>query len=199
MSVITHSDQMIIDSMGDQVIIIDASSYEIVHANKIASEQLPKGKSLSSALTCYEAFHNRTSPCHEPSEPCPLSRVIATKAPARVIHVHGKNDGEKIYVEIIATPVFDGNGNVFRVIESSRNITDRIQLEEEQEKLIAELRDALAKIKTLKGLIPVCAWCKKARDDKGYWESLEDYVREHSDADFTHGICPECMKRVQDV
>jgi len=197
LSVLTHSDQMIIDSMGDHVIVIDASTYEIVLANKTARQQLYMENNSSTSLKCFEAFHHRDVPCQEPREPCPLSRVRATKTPARVVHVHQSPEEKKTYVEIIATPVFDREGDVFRIIESSRDITDRIQLEEEQEKLIAELREALAKIKTLKGLIPVCAWCKKARDDKGYWESLEDYIRDRSDADFTHGICPECLKKVQ--
>ena len=68
--------------------------------------------------------------------------------------------------------------------------------EEEREKLIVKLQDALENIKTLRGLLPMCAWCKKIRDDKGYWQKVEDYVREHSDATFTHGICPECLKKV---
>jgi YesN/AraC family two-component response regulator len=67
---------------------------------------------------------------------------------------------------------------------------------EERERLIAELQDALARIKTLRGLIPICASCKKIRDDKGYWNQLEMYIREHSDAEFTHGICPDCLKKL---
>jgi hypothetical protein len=55
---------------------------------------------------------------------------------------------------------------------------------------------AVAEIKVLTGLIPICAWCKKIRDDKGYWNRLEDYIQQHSDADFSHGICPECSKKV---
>ena len=56
-----------------------------------------------------------------------------------------------------------------------------------------ELRDALAHVKTLQGLLPICANCKKVRDDDGYWQQIELYVSDHSDATFTHGICPECM------
>lgn len=59
-----------------------------------------------------------------------------------------------------------------------------------------ELRKALAKIKTLSGLLPICASCKKIRDDHGYWTQLESYISEHSEAEFTHGCCPECMKKL---
>jgi hypothetical protein len=57
-------------------------------------------------------------------------------------------------------------------------------------------QDALNKIKTLRGIIPICASCKKIRDDKGYWNQLESYIREHSEAVFSHGICPECTENL---
>ena len=61
----------------------------------------------------------------------------------------------------------------------------------------SELEEALTKIKTLRGLIPICASCKKIRSDKGYWQQLEEYIIEHSEADFTHGLCPECLKEME--
>jgi len=67
----------------------------------------------------------------------------------------------------------------------------------EREKLIAELQTALANVKTLHGLIPICAGCKKIRDDHGYWNKLEDYIQQHSHADFTHGLCPECQNKFE--
>jgi CheY-like chemotaxis protein len=63
------------------------------------------------------------------------------------------------------------------------------------ERRTRELKEALTKIKTLRGLIPMCAYCKKIRSDKGYWQQLEEYLTEHSEADFTHGLCPECLKK----
>lgn len=79
-----------------------------------------------------------------------------------------------------------------------RDITERKQAEAEREKIIGELQQALDNIKTLSGLIPICATCKKIRDDKGYWNQLEQYIIEHSDAQFSHGICPECAKTFYD-
>ena len=60
-----------------------------------------------------------------------------------------------------------------------------------------ELQEALTKIKTLRGLIPICATCKRIRSDQGYWQQLEQYLAEHSEAEFTHGICPECLKQTE--
>jgi DNA-binding response OmpR family regulator len=67
--------------------------------------------------------------------------------------------------------------------------------EREQQKLILELQEALAEIKTLRGLIPICAWCRKVYDDEGYWNQLEAYISKHTDAVFSHGICPECAEK----
>ncbi|MBI1922361.1 MAG: hypothetical protein HYS23_14900 [Geobacter sp.] len=65
----------------------------------------------------------------------------------------------------------------------------------DRERLIAELQDADEQVKTLSGLLPICAWCKKIRDPEGKWNEIEEYVQHHTDADFTHSICPECRKR----
>jgi GAF domain-containing protein len=68
--------------------------------------------------------------------------------------------------------------------------------EEERERLIRRLQEAIASIKTLQGMLPICASCKKIRDDKGYWTQIEEYIRDHSGTEFSHGICPECMKKL---
>lgn len=65
--------------------------------------------------------------------------------------------------------------------------------EAEQAQLLAELREAMDRVKTLRGLIPICAECKKIRDDQGYWQQVEDYVHEHSEAVFSHSLCPVCL------
>ncbi|MFH0976476.1 MAG: response regulator [Spirochaetota bacterium] len=78
----------------------------------------------------------------------------------------------------------------------AKEVTKRIWAEEKRKKLIIELKDALSKIKTLSGLLPICASCKKIRNDKGYWEQIEEYISNRSNADFTHGICPDCMKKL---
>ena len=67
---------------------------------------------------------------------------------------------------------------------------------EERKQLITELQAAIAKVRTLSGLLPICSACKKIRDDKGYWNQIEAYIEEHSDAAFSHGICPECFRRI---
>jgi hypothetical protein len=74
-------------------------------------------------------------------------------------------------------------------------VTERRRAEEEREKLIVKLQDALANVKRLSGMLPICASCKKIRDDSGYWKQIESYIREHSEAEFSHGLCPDCAEK----
>ncbi len=66
----------------------------------------------------------------------------------------------------------------------------------ELRRLNAELQTALDNVKVLRGLLPICVSCKKIRDDKGYWQAVEGYIRDHSEAEFSHGLCPECMAKI---
>jgi PAS domain S-box-containing protein len=76
------------------------------------------------------------------------------------------------------------------------DITDRKRIEKEKEKLIIELQDALSEVKKLSGFLSICSSCKKIRDDKGYWQQVEEYISDHSEALFSHGICPDCMRKL---
>ncbi|MDP3773627.1 MAG: hypothetical protein Q8Q85_05105 [Gemmatimonadales bacterium] len=73
-------------------------------------------------------------------------------------------------------------------------VMQRRRAEHEREAVIQELQAALAKVRTLSGLLPICANCKKIRDDGGYWNQIEVYVRDRSDAEFSHGLCPPCAR-----
>ena len=75
-------------------------------------------------------------------------------------------------------------------------VNERKRTEEEKELLIVELINALAQVKKLSGLLPICASCKKIRNDKGYWNQIEEYISDHSEAQFSHGICPDCMRKL---
>ena len=75
------------------------------------------------------------------------------------------------------------------------DITKRKHEEEQKEKLISELQEALDRVKILSGLLPICSYCKKVRDDEGYWHQVEEYFQAHSEADFSHSLCPGCAKK----
>jgi PAS domain S-box-containing protein len=93
-------------------------------------------------------------------------------------------------------PIYGKDNQVNRLAVFGLDITERKRAEEERERLIVELREALSKVKLLSGFIPICASCKKIRNDKGYWEQMELYIRDHSEAEFSHSICPECAEKL---
>ena len=80
------------------------------------------------------------------------------------------------------------------LVRSLRYAIERKRIEAERDRLILELQGALARVKLLSGMLPICAWCKKVRDDQNYWQEVECYVASHCEAQFTHGICPACMQ-----
>jgi PAS domain S-box-containing protein len=82
----------------------------------------------------------------------------------------------------------------WHAVGTIRDISDRKRAEQEREKIISELQKALKGVKQLSGLLPICSHCKKVRDDKGYWNQIEAYIAIHSEAAFSHGICPECAQ-----
>jgi PAS domain S-box-containing protein len=76
----------------------------------------------------------------------------------------------------------------------ARDVTESRQAEEEREQLVRELQSALAEVKTLREILPICSYCRKIRDDKNFWHSVEDYISAHTATLFSHGICPSCME-----
>jgi PAS domain S-box-containing protein len=104
-------------------------------------------------------------------------------------------DGRQVPLIVSSRPLFEGERFV-GTLAAFVDITERKRAEEERERLIAELKEALANIKTLKGLIPICASCKKIRTDEGYWQQVDVYIRDHSEVEFSHGLCPDCLKKL---
>jgi PAS domain S-box-containing protein len=101
-----------------------------------------------------------------------------------------------ISAEGLYSPNKSGLGTFLGTQGIARDITTRKKAEEERQKLHAKLQEAFDNIKTLKGLLPICANCKKIRDDSGYWNQIEAYIRDRSDAEFSHSICPDCAEKL---
>lgn len=104
--------------------------------------------------------------------------------------------GRLIWVRSIGEAVRDVEGRIIRLQGAFQDITKRKQVEAEREQLIKELQAALAEVKTLRGILPICMNCKKIRDDEGAWTQLELYIKEHTGADFSHGMCEPCVKKM---
>ncbi len=105
-----------------------------------------------------------------------------------------RSDGSRFPIELsLSVGQYSDKKIVIAII---RDITERRKIENEKEELIIKLQNALDEITTLRGILPICSSCKKVRDDDGYWNQIETYITDHSDAEFTHGICPDCIKKL---
>ncbi len=106
-----------------------------------------------------------------------------------------RSDGEIRHMHTVSVVVTDAVGKAVRMAGTSVDITERKIAEENQQTLLRELQTALAEVKTLQGLIKICATCNRVLTDQGGWEQFESYVRGHSDVEFSHGICPDCARK----
>lgn len=104
------------------------------------------------------------------------------------------NTGRLIWVRSIGEAVRDEEGNIIGLQGAFQDITERKQVEAEKEKLIEELREVIAEVKTLKQFLPLCSYCRKVRDDQNYWSEIENYISKQTGTKFSHGICPECYE-----
>ena len=137
------------------------------------------------------------------SLPDSLGLETLTKAHARFpslpIVVLTSLEDEELGIRLVQGGAQDylikGQADGLTLFRTIRYAIERKQSETEREHLIQELQKALAEVKTLSGLLPICSGCKKIRDDHGYWNRIENFISEHSDAQFSHGICPECAQK----
>jgi PAS domain S-box-containing protein len=120
-------------------------------------------------------------------------KILSYQMEKRYLH----KDGSHVSVMLSVSLIHDRDGDPLYFVAQIENITERKQHEAEREKLIAELQAALVEVKTLSGMIPICGWCKNVRNDKGYWSTVEQYVRTHTEATFSHGMCPDCAQKFQ--
>ena len=109
-----------------------------------------------------------------------------------------RKDGQEIQVEAQWRLVWGEDGRLLGFQGVTRDITARKRMEVEREGLIQSLTQALADVKQLSGMLPICSSCKKIRDDHGYWSQIETYLSEHTEATFTHGVCPDCAQRFRE-
>jgi hypothetical protein len=131
------------------------------------------------------------------THPLAMARVAATgqsRLVGQTVELFGvAKEGREFPTELSLASWRRGESVFFAAI--IRDITQRKQAEAERERLIKELTEALANVKTLRGLLPICSGCKKIRDDQGYWSEVDSYIRKHTEAKFSHGLCPDCLRK----
>lgn len=174
-------------------ICITDNEFTIIDANRSYQEIFGAIQKNGQFIKCHES---RPGPkCKTPD--CPLYKITEEgKTIFTCESTKKESDGTKRYFVVTATPFLAPDYTQVGIIETFQDITTRKKLEDERETLIQKLRNEKEKVKTLSGFLPICASCKKIRDDKGYWKQIESYIKEHSEAEFSHGICPECADKL---
>lgn len=107
-----------------------------------------------------------------------------------------RRDGGQRWISHYSRPIYGADNSWQGLRSTERDVTEQKHAEQKREEQVTRLEDSLAKGKSLGGLLPICSSCKKIRDTRGDWHQIEKYIRDHSDTDFSHGICPECIKKL---
>ncbi|MEE8575461.1 MAG: PAS domain S-box protein, partial [Thermodesulfobacteriota bacterium] len=178
----------------DGILVADAS--KIIEANPATERIFGYGVGEMRGLSIEDLMPPKYHHDHRNG----VKRFLETgeaRIQGRIVEVEGvKKNGEEFPLELSINH-FETDGQSY-FTSTLRDITERKKAESDKEMLIDELQDALKKIKTLKGLIPICSYCKKIRDDTGYWNKVETYLQQHSEAEFTHGICEPCAEKLKE-
>lgn len=127
----------------------------------------------------------------KPVPGCPIFRMRTTRK--RESLEHKLNDGRWMLISV--GPIFDSQGHLCAAVHIVRDITEQIRIQNQRITRVRELKGALARAKTLKGIIPICAYCKKIRDNKEFWKLMETYIEKYSEASFSYGLCPDCIEK----
>jgi len=174
-----------VDAMSDWVCIIDRD-FRIVRSNRAVEDFLGVKRENVLGKTCYALVHGTDAPIGH----CPIPPMVKARqrAQADVQLADGR------WLSVTVDPLTDHEGRLTGAVHMVRDITALRQIQAEREALIKKLEQALSEVRTIKGLIPICAKCHRIRNDKGAWGSLEAFVHDNFDADFSHGLCPACAR-----
>jgi PAS domain S-box-containing protein len=179
-------DALLLANVHDAIIVTDAAG-AITYWNEGATRLLGWSAAEMLGRPGIERF-----PEHERAEAAETVRAIIAGTDRVGEWQESRKDGSRVWVEGRASRISDLTDRAVGVLELAHDVSQRKRAEAERESLIHQLQEALATVKTLRGLLPICAWCKKIRDDDGYWKSVETHLSQHLDVRFTHGICPAC-------
>lgn len=164
----------IFDNVSFPVLLIDRN-YTVVKANRAAVAHVCQRGVDTNSRSCFKLTHALDEPCWLLEDlVCPVKEAFETRKRVHAIHRH-RIEGELFVEELVATPLDEVTGEVNYVIEEFRDITELLELRE--------------------GILPICASCKKIRNNKGLWLRVEEYIHDHTGADFSHSFCPDCFSR----
>lgn len=152
------------------------------------------GRNHQDFIQTYESFLNAIHPDDRAMVDKTYTDAIKNKHPYECIHRVVHKNGEVRIVLEKSEDIIDEHGKTIHSFGFTQDITEQKMAEQEREELIKELQQSLNEIKILRDILPICSFCKNIRNDEGYYEQIESYFHKHSGVDFSHTICPKCMK-----
>jgi PAS domain S-box-containing protein len=179
----------VMDTIQEPILVLD-KNYRIVDVNERVCDKFKCDTENIIGKHCYEIAHHSDKPCFEKGIPCPVKMVLETGQQSRVIHEHHEPDNKIVFEHMLASPMKDKEGQIVLVVEEIRDITKLLKSNEVVQHFNTN------DIKEKRSFLPICANCKKLRNEKGHWEHVENYIQKHSHSDLTHTICPECRKKI---
>ena len=176
----------VLDTIQAGIVVIDPETHIIVGVNAAAGKMVSAPREQILGSMCHKYI------CPAEKGQCPVTDLGQD---------FDTGEGVLLTASGKRVPILKTVGSVIlagreHLLESFLDIGERKRAEEERERLIGKLQEALAKVKTLSGLLPICASCKRIRNDQGYWQQIEAYIRDHSEAEFSHSVCPECSEKL---
>ncbi|WP_432735981.1 PAS domain-containing protein [Maridesulfovibrio sp. FT414] len=181
-----HYLNILFNSTLSGVFVVDAETRRIVDVNAPALNMIGRRKEDVVDQVCHEFV------CPAERGKCPIADLghVVDRSERKLLT---SGSGERTILKTVKTLILRGKEYY---IESFIDINDLKEAEKSRETLIEELSEALEKVKLLSGLMPICSKCKKIRDDRGYWNNLEAFIEKHSEASFSHGLCPHCAEEL---
>ncbi|MHC5038672.1 MAG: PAS domain-containing protein [Planctomycetota bacterium] len=170
-------------------ILLINKNYTVIEINDAAAAKFNRTKNQIVGEPCYKISHALDKPCWKIEDlSCPLKLAFEFGKRVSVIHKH-VFDGKNVFEEVVATPLIDESEEIRIVVEELRDISKLL----ESKFIIESLQ---AEISLLRGRIPICASCKKIRNEEGDWQQIESYILNKADVSFTHAYCPQCLDAV---
>ncbi len=176
------------DTISDFVSVHD-KNMKFVRVNKALASFLGKSPEELLGKHCYEVIHGRDSPWPD----CPHIESVRTRKTVTK-EIEDPNIGRPLLVT--CSPFLHDDNSLMGSVHIARDISQQKRSANERDMLIQKLEESLSKVKQLSGFLPICAACKSIRDDRGYWNQIEEYIKNHSEAEFSHSICPKCTKKL---
>ncbi len=178
----------IFHSLPQPVLVIDRD-HRVHEVNDAFCQTYKLARDHAVGRFCHEVTHGYSVPCSELGTECPLLVAAESRKPCRLIHRHLGFDGATRWEEVVAAPLVGPSGAVEYVVEELRDVTELLRTREVIEEMKKQMR-------ILQGLVPMCLNCHRVRESDGSWHALDQYIAKHTEAGISHGLCPDCVKKV---